>query len=731
MPSINAFTLLLNGLTISLALGFLIIILWHEAQKLLHQLFAVFLAFVVIWNIGSLLVQAAIVTQISTDLLVIANSFAELGFAGSSIVIYILATVLVGAHTPQFRVLALLSVLVVLIYRFFLIANEQSVTQSIVASSIQYHTVTVGFYILFGLSTLYITWHYRRRLRSNTILIGILTFIFGQSISFVNTELAISALSTSLSAIGALLISFSILHQEVIRPLKERNSQLETMHQVSLAITSQTAINKLLNEIAVQAAGWLEADGVGIFLANEKHLDLANVYQLPPELLHSRIEYGQGVAGTVAVIQETIHLENYTRDWTDNDEFASISSSFGSMICVPLLYGGEIIGVLSVVSGRQGRLFNTQDVRLLELLAAQAAVAIAHSKLYADQKSLAEQLHTVLTSTENPVIAVDRNLHLIFSNPSAKLLFDIPENSNQKSIETWLPKDVFPTKPHEVVASIRQGKAYTYEIMLNNHVFLCHLATLGSPRIVGWVAVLNDVTELKELDRLKSEMVRMASHDLKNPLMGAMAFLELLIDELRDSEQQLNKSEMISNATSIEHQLERMNRIIRGVLDIERLRSLTELNDLCDTKSIVEYAIDELKFQFADANVNLDVQIQSNLPRFWGNQNQFTRAIVNLIENALKFSIHGKKEIRISAYLENAKICISISDNGVGIPSDLHEKIFDRFYRAKQSDVTHVTGSGLGLNLVKSIVDHHNGNIRLESQEGIGTTFFIELPSAT
>jgi two-component system sensor histidine kinase NblS len=211
--------------------------------------------------------------------------------------------------------------------------------------------------------------------------------------------------------------------------------------------------------------------------------------------------------------------------------------------------------------------------------------------------------------------------------------------------------------------------------------------------------------------------------------MGAMAFLELMIDELNEPKQELSRSELIKNAASMEEQLERMNRIIRGVLDLERLRELTELRDICDANLIVEQALRELEFQLADANVELEKDLQVKLPPFWGNRGQFTRAIVNLIENSLKFSIDEKKHIIIRTSCADQKLRFEIGDNGVGIPPEHQERVFDRFFRAEQTGVAHVTGSGLGLNLVKSIVDHHSGNIWLKSEVGVGTTFYIEVPT--
>src|SRR5690606_15741353 len=125
-----------------------------------------------------------------------------------------------------------------------------------------------------------------------------------------------------------------------------------------------------------------------------------------------------------------------------------------------------------------------------------------------------------------------------------------------------------PQNYKEALRAIRTRGSFRYEVELERKTYLCHVASLGDERIEGFVAVLNDVTELKESDRIKSEMVRMTSHDLKNPLQAAMANLELLREDIEP----INNTEISLSVNNIEHQLNRMYRIINGILDLERVR---------------------------------------------------------------------------------------------------------------------------------------------------------------
>lgn len=382
-----------------------------------------------------------------------------------------------------------------------------------------------------------------------------------------------------------------------------------------------------------------------------------------------------------------------------------------------------------VIAGQQGRSFERQDAYLLELLSAQAAVAIAHSRLFAEQQALTveveaahSQLETVLEGTESPVLAVDRRLRLIFANSAAYQAFESLEKGLR--ITDVLPGNVFPESYKSVLRDIQKSNGVVYEIAYQDKIYLCHLAPLGESRISGWVAVLNEITQLKELDRLKSEMVRMASHDLKNPLMGAMAYLDLLNDDLKSR----GMTDLQPSVEMITWQLERMNRIIRGILDLERLKFSTSSMQVCDPAVIVKNSMAELEDFIAQKGLKVNVAIEDEIPGFLGDGEQFERVIVNLLENAVKFTLIEGGQINLNVCKAGDDILFQIEDNGIGIPQAIQTHVFERFFRGQQRGIEHVTGSGLGLSLVKTIVENHGGKIWLESAENEGATFFVSVP---
>jgi GAF domain-containing protein len=433
MSFANTITLLFNGLTIALSLGFLLIVLSQDARKELNQLFASLLFLVTLWNIGSLLALAFSLVDPTFSFLSLAVSMMEVGFTGASIAVYSVTAVLVGVHTKRFRSLAFLSLFIVLSYQILLVLSQTPLPFEPLGEGFykyRFQPIAAIFYLMFDGTAFYLIWRYRRKIQSFSLFWGLNLFVIGQSLGFLNPELGIVSLSINLCSIATLIISFAILRQEIIIPLSERIRQVESVQKVSLAITSQIGIDTVLDQIATQAVNWLNADGAGIFLNRGEGIELVTVFNLPAEYLHMQIPLGQGIAGTVAKTSQTIHLENYERDWKDAVDLPLARETFGSVISIPLIYGGETIGVLMVIASKQGRLFRKEDANLLELLGSQAAVAVAHSHFFAEQNELTKQveaarnqLEAVLTSTENPVIAIDRKLNLVFANQASKILF--------------------------------------------------------------------------------------------------------------------------------------------------------------------------------------------------------------------------------------------------------------------------------------------------------------------
>jgi signal transduction histidine kinase len=229
-----------------------------------------------------------------------------------------------------------------------------------------------------------------------------------------------------------------------------------------------------------------------------------------------------------------------------------------------------------------------------------------------------------------------------------------------------------------------------------------------------------DVRRLRELDHLKNQMIRMTSHDLKNPLMGAMAHAELLRedDELPEEAQQ--------DMNTIWTQLERMNRIISGILNLERLQAGKAVYEECRIPQILHTAVDEFRSYADQCGVTLALKLHGTIHTVFGSRPHLTQAIGNIIENGIKYTHDGGK-VTVSAESIDDSVVILVEDTGIGIPPDEQVRLFEQFFRAEQA--RDINGTGLGLSLVKSVIDAHKGRIWLESTPNVGTKMYMALPA--
>jgi len=709
--------LLLDGALLALTLCFTLIMVWYDVRRMVSQLFALLVLLVVVWNVGTLVRQMTFITQMSPSIGLIAYSAAQMSFSSAAVAVYILTTALVGVLRPRYGLAAIISLGVMIVYQGSLLVTQIAQNGQITPLRPTYAL----FFLIFNALALYLLWYYRRRIANSTLTLSMVLFTVGQITSLINLSDDSILLFSLITNIGILGIGSSIFRQAIIAPLKSQSSQIEALHHVSMTISRHISPSTVLQEIAQQATAWLDASAACIFLQEGAHMSIVALYNMPSALHHRAAAVG-GMAETAAREERAIWVEHYQTRWRGVDDFPEWSDVFGSAICVPMKANEIVIGTIFVVNNEQGRQYTRDDAHKLELLASHAAVAISHGQLFTEQQQLASQLEAVLTSTENPVIAIRRDFRLMFANRAARRVF--PLTLSRDDSLRQLPADLRPSNFKQALRDMKRVGYHSYDFSYSGRFYQCHLAPMGHPRPQGWVAVINDISELKELDRIKTEVVRMTSHDLKNPLQAAIAYIDTLRDDLADH---LEPAILTESVDKVEKQLHKMTRIITGVLDIERMRRGVKLSEECDIEAVIHAAVHEWQDVAGEKNITLTDDIAMKLPGIPGDTSQLERAISNLIENAIKFTPHGG-QIGVTAHGSRSMIQISVRDTGIGIPASIQSRIFDPFYRGQQKGAEHVSGSGLGLNLVKTVIESHKGHVEVESLDGQGATFHVYLP---
>jgi PAS domain S-box-containing protein len=244
----------------------------------------------------------------------------------------------------------------------------------------------------------------------------------------------------------------------------------------------------------------------------------------------------------------------------------------------------------------------------------------------------------------------------------------------------------------------------------------------GEKHLLGAVTLLEDITHLREIDRLKSEFIATASHELRTPLTTVQMTVHLLLEgavgELTDKQQEVLQA--------CREDCTRLEKLMRDLLDLSKIEADESRPHLAieRARDLINVAAESLRPQVEAKGIQLKVDAPPDLPQVFADRTQVERVISNLVGNAARYTPRGG-EIRISAAGRNGYVAVSVGDNGSGIPPQYLPHIFDKFVRVPDAQTG---GAGLGLAISKAIIEAHGGQISVQSEVGRGTTFTFILP---
>jgi two-component system, OmpR family, phosphate regulon sensor histidine kinase PhoR len=331
-------------------------------------------------------------------------------------------------------------------------------------------------------------------------------------------------------------------------------------------------------------------------------------------------------------------------------------------------------------------------------------------------------LDNLLKNTQNSIILVsdDESQHILLANRTACDTFNLDgEIIDQPLVNVSNDELLINAFRH----SGTSNDATDIEIpLVDGRILNAHITHIPS---VGLVAVMHDISYLKELDRMKSEFVSTVSHDLRSPITSIKGYASLVSMAGPLNEQQKEFIDRIQGNADTTAEL------IADLLDLGRIETESRAEiDLCDMCAIINKSLETLRDHARLKHQTIEQDLPTDIPRVLGSKIRLTQAMGNLISNAIKYT-HDEGKISISAKQDDGYVLIQVKDNGIGIPVSDLPFIFDKFFRVKNEDTDGIPGSGLGLSLVKSIIEKHQGRIWVESQRGAGSTFTVLLPAAT
>ncbi len=347
------------------------------------------------------------------------------------------------------------------------------------------------------------------------------------------------------------------------------------------------------------------------------------------------------------------------------------------------------------------------------------------SEITSDRNRLA----AIFTGMVEGVIDVDQNQKIIHINDAASSLLGISAKAslNQpiweviriKEITSALDKAI---STQGVIKSQMRLSREADELVVD--IYAASLSTdSGEP--IGAVIVLNNITDLENLERVRADFVANASHELKTPITAIRGLSETILS-YEDVDVETNRRFV----GRIHSQSLRLSQLISDLMTISMLESSENVSDftVMDMEKLVKNAVQAAKPGVEAKNQSLSLEIGPGEFKLRGDRQNLSQLLDNLIDNAIKYSPEGG-EIKIALRKEKGSLVFSVKDNGIGINPQDQQRIFERFYRVDKVRSLSLGGTGLGLSIVKNILEKHGGFIKLESQLGQGSTFIAGLPS--
>lgn len=356
----------------------------------------------------------------------------------------------------------------------------------------------------------------------------------------------------------------------------------------------------------------------------------------------------------------------------------------------------------------------------------QMAEEVADFRREADQKiiNLNNRNRAILETFPHPIFILDATGSAISENPQAQKLLDSLGTSKRlpppirkivkKAVESG--QDFLPEDPTAALL-LRPNDVEHFYLP---RIFQIYDEDEGSQ---GWALILSDVTQVRWLDDLKTNMISTVSHEIKTPLTSILMMLHLLKEEAAGS---LNEAqtEMVTQATD---DCERLLATLKGLLEVSRRGAGTDNLNLFPLRpaALFQTLQTDYEREAETKGVGFQVSIPKDLPLIQVDPVRIRQVIDNLVVNALKYAPQGSK-VLVSARKEGADyVRFSVIDEGAGVPEEVHGKIFERFFRAPNQEVE---GTGLGLSISREIVDAHQGRIGFDSKAGHPTVFHFDLP---
>ncbi len=418
---------------------------------------------------------------------------------------------------------------------------------------------------------------------------------------------------------------------------------------------------------------------------------------------------------------------------------------------IPLLTEGKVLGGLYVANRRIYE-FKEKEATLLHNLGTYVVTALEKTRIINRILKEKSKTESIIQSMGEGLSVVDLNKKIVLFNPEAskvtgfknqealgRIYTEILKITDKKGTSlldsSKMPSEIFGLEKENLASGDKLESSNIKDVFITNKegksIPIAGKVTAlknETGELIGEIIIFRDTTREFEIEKLKNEFISISSHQLRTPLTAIRWNLEMLLSgdvgELTTPQKELTKQLYKSTL--------RMIKLVADLLDVSRIEEGRMQIEKVPThlEDIVESVIGELTPKASEKNIKIIFE-KSEIPTLEIDTAKIREVITNLIDNAIKYTNQGGNVTIKIEENQNQELVFSVSDTGVGIPTSEQDRLFSKFFRASNIQTLDVSGTGLGLFIVKSIIEAHSGKVWVESRQGEGSTFYFSLPQET
>lgn len=539
---------------------------------------------------------------------------------------------------------------------------------------------------------------------------------------------------------AAVALTNATLYQQIETHFREQSLLYQASTQIASSYESKAVALAVVDSIAVA----LSADGAHVSRWDPVSRTLIS---------QAAIQDGKPINGpshaTITINDvpalATCLEERKTLQWSLKDAPSAADHRYlaefrqaGALLAVPLIVGDQTLGLIEVFNYAE-RSFNENAIRSAQTIAIQAAIALENTDLFRRIRESQTLLMAVLNSTQEGMLMVDTQGKIVLANHQLEKLTRL---SVAELIGSNLSEEKLHIADHlgyqsdelaNILTTLRsrqplQWGISTFEVEYpSRRTFQRSEAPVhdASDQLIGWLVVLRDISEERELSQTREQLTEMIVHDLRSPLTTILGSLKLLDKEQADDD----TSPVVKQALSISNRsVQQMLGLVNSLLDIAKLESgeLTLSLQSLSLDVLCEELVEAYVHEANEGGIILNLNLVDGLPKITADEEKLRRVLANLLDNALKFTPAGGR-VDLDVESEGEEVIITVTDTGPGVPEEFRERIFKRFDQVP-GIAGRRRGTGLGLAFSKLAVAAHGGRIWVEDNPGGGSAFRIQLP---